>query len=114
MNPEEATDRLNLLEDFGEIVTITPRSGRATYSLAAIFNRGPRRVELLGEGITRIEIMGSDPWLLVRTEDVASEELKNLDRVDIPSEPTTPYRVMSLEPEEDDGLFFVVQLTEAV
>ena len=106
MNPETARDRRTFVEDFGEVCTISP------FAVSAIFNDGALRVAGLDTSqYGETEIVGSDPNLQVSKEDRAKINL--LDVVEIPSKSPTTYRVQTIEPEDVDGGFYLIQLLEA-
>lgn len=112
MHPESSADRAFLLEDFGELVTVSPAAGGPARELRAIFSRGARRAsELeLDQGVGAVELMGSDPWLLLTAEDAS--EIERSDRVSIPSQLPQMFRVHTVEHVDEDAAFRDVRLLE--
>lgn len=112
VSPERAEDRAFLLESFGAEVTVSPASGGRSWKPPAIFNRGPRPVDLdLGGQIAAVEISGSDPWLFMQRKDALA--IRETDRITVAGEPH-PFRVnQDAGPDEDDGEFRAVHLLEA-
>ncbi len=101
-----------MLLDFGELCTITPAAGGLRYVIDALFNDGPRRSSDLDlDRFGPTDVVGSDPHLEVRTEDALN--LGPGDLVELESKPDRPYRVATIEPEDVDGGYRVVQLLEA-
>ena len=114
MHPETDADRLTLLEDFGDQVTITPVSGGPAYQVLAIVDENPRESELdLGGDGASFEIAGTDPSFLARRIDVVN--LEEGDLVDLPPKTgrRSRYRAHAPQADQGDADYVRVQLLEA-
>lgn len=99
------------MKDFGEVVTITPGAGGTPFTIEAIFNDGPQRTgELSLDQFGSTNVVGSNPHLEISREERA--KLHRLDQVAVPSKAPTTYRISTIEAEDLDGGFFVIELLE--
>jgi hypothetical protein len=110
VNPETAGDRLNMLRDFGEVVTAHPAAGGPPFQFLAIFDQGPRRVTALElSDLADVQVVGEDTALLARAEDI--KRLDQFARLTIGSD-STVWRVHSIERDEADGKLRSIQIVE--